>query len=142
MNLTVQNLLCQDARIQDLYFNTTEMKLSITSLYIVYDAPKYDIIWTENSDVINSFISEILKYKSWILTSSHKRFWTVRFTPSEYMCTNFQTLLHMYMYLACFFNIHWFFNALVRFVYSVFFFVSPYGLPPGSLPLELSLKEG
>ena len=31
------------------------------------DAPKYDIIWTENSNVIDSFISEILKYKSWIL---------------------------------------------------------------------------
>ena len=35
------------------------MKLSITSLYIISDAPKYDIIWTENSDVINSFILEI-----------------------------------------------------------------------------------
>ena len=33
------------------------------------DAPKYDIIWTENGDVMDSFISEILKYKSWILAS-------------------------------------------------------------------------
>ena len=64
MNLTVQDLLRQDARIQDLYFNISEMKLSITSLYIISDAPKYDIIWTESSDVIDSFISEILKYKS------------------------------------------------------------------------------
>ena len=64
MNLTVQDLLRQDARIQDLYFNISEMKLSIKSLYIISDAPKYDIICTENSDVIDSFISEILKYKS------------------------------------------------------------------------------
>ena len=35
VNLTVQDLLCQDARIQDLYFNISEMKLSITSLFSV-----------------------------------------------------------------------------------------------------------
>ena len=62
VNLTVQDLLRQDARIQDLYFNIFEMKLSITSLYIISDTPKYDIIWTENSYVIDSLISEILKY--------------------------------------------------------------------------------
>ena len=45
------------------------MKLSITTLYIVSDAPKYDIIWTENSDVIDGFISEILKYESSIIES-------------------------------------------------------------------------
>ena len=61
VNLTVQDLLRQDARIQDFCFNISEIKLSITSLYIISDAPKYDIIWTENSDVIDSFISEILK---------------------------------------------------------------------------------
>ena len=64
VNLTVQNLLRQYARIQDFYFNISEMKLSITSLYIISDPPKYEIIWTENSDVIDSFISEILKYES------------------------------------------------------------------------------
>ena len=53
MNLTVQDLLRQYARIQDSYFNISEMKLSITSLYSISDAPKYDIIWTENSDVID-----------------------------------------------------------------------------------------
>ena len=51
MILTVQDLLRQDARIQDLYFNISEMKLSITSLYTISDATKYDIIWTENSNV-------------------------------------------------------------------------------------------
>ena len=65
----VQDLLRKDARIQDLYFNISKMKLSITSLYIISVAPKYDIIWTENSDVIDSFITEILKYKSRILAS-------------------------------------------------------------------------
>ena len=59
----VQDLSSQDARIQDLYFNISDMKLSITTLYIISDTPKNDIIWTENSDVIDSFISEILKYK-------------------------------------------------------------------------------
>ena len=72
MNLTVQGLLRQDARIHDLYFNISEMKLSITSLFsvqIMSYLEASDIIY---SDVIDSFISEILKYKSWIL---------VRFTP-------------------------------------------------------------
>ena len=51
-----------DSMTDDSYFNISEMKLSITSLYFISDAPKYDIIWTENSDVIDRFISEILKY--------------------------------------------------------------------------------
>ena len=64
VNLTVQDLLRQDARNQVLYFNISEMKLSITLLYIISNAPKYDIIWTENSDVIDSFISKILESES------------------------------------------------------------------------------
>ena len=47
----------------DSCFNISEMKLSITSLYIISDGPKYDIIWTENSDKVDCFISEILKYE-------------------------------------------------------------------------------
>ena len=66
---TVQDLLRQDARIQDLYFNISEIKLSITLLYIISDAPKYDIIWTKNSDVIDSFISAVLKYELSIIQS-------------------------------------------------------------------------
>ena len=50
-------------------FNFSEIKLTITSLNIIYVAPKYDIIWTENSDVINSFISEMLKYESSVIQS-------------------------------------------------------------------------
>ena len=81
MNLSVQDLLCQDARIQDLYFNISEMKLSITSLYIIYDAPKYETIWTENSNEIYSFFSEILKYESSVIVCSTEKFWAILFTP-------------------------------------------------------------
>ena len=84
VNLTVQDLWHQDARIQNLYFNISEMKLSHTSLFSVQimsylGAP--DIIY---SDVIDSFISDILKYKFWILASWSKRSWTVRFTPFQH----------------------------------------------------------
>ena len=64
VNSTAQGFSIKDWITDDSYFNISELKLSITSLYIVSDAPKYDIIWTESSDVIDSFISEILKYKS------------------------------------------------------------------------------
>ena len=59
--------LRQDARIQDLYFNIYEIKQSITLLFsvkIMSYSGASDIIY---SDMIDSFISEILKYKSWIL---------------------------------------------------------------------------
>ena len=72
VNITVQDLLRRDARIQYLYFNISDLKLLITLLYIISDAPKYDNICSENSDVINSFISDILKYKYWILASGAK----------------------------------------------------------------------
>ena len=51
----------------DLCFNISEMKLSITLLYIISDALKYNIIWTENRNMIDSFISEILKYESSVI---------------------------------------------------------------------------
>ena len=60
MNLTVHDLLCQDARTQDLYFYISEMKISITSLFsvqIVSYLGASDIIY---SDVIDCFILEIL----------------------------------------------------------------------------------
>ena len=54
----------------DSYLNISEMKVSITShMYIISDAPKYDIIWTENSYVIDSLISEILKCESSVMQS-------------------------------------------------------------------------
>ena len=53
----------------DSYFNISEIKLSIAELYIISDAPKYDIIWTKNSVVINILILDILKYESSVIQS-------------------------------------------------------------------------
>ena len=64
-----QGFSVEDWMTYDSYFNISEMKLSITSLYIISDTPKYDIIWTENSDVIDRFIPEILKYESSVIQS-------------------------------------------------------------------------
>ena len=69
VNLSVQDLLRQDAKIQDLDFNISKMKLSITSLFSVQIMSYLGASDTTYSDVIDRFISEILKYKSWILAS-------------------------------------------------------------------------
>ena len=53
----------------DWYFDIFEIKLSITSLFsvqIMSYLGASDMIY---SDVVDGFISEILKYKSWILAS-------------------------------------------------------------------------
>ena len=63
VNSTAQGFSVEDTIADISYFSISEIKLSITSLYIISDAPKYDIIWIENSDMIDSFISEILKYE-------------------------------------------------------------------------------
>ena len=47
------------------YFNISEMKLSITSLYIISDAINwhYDINWTDSCDVIVSFaLTNLIEY--------------------------------------------------------------------------------
>ena len=59
----------------DSYLNNSEMNLSIKSLYTKSDALKYDIILIENSDVIDGFISEILKYESSAIVSSTEKLW-------------------------------------------------------------------
>ena len=82
MNSTAQGFSFEDTMTDDSYFSISEIKLSITSLYIISDAPKSDIIWTENSDVIDSFISEILKYESSVIVSSTEKPWAVSFSPS------------------------------------------------------------
>ena len=61
----------------DSYFNISEMKLSITSLYII---SKYDIIWIKNNDMIDSFASEILKYEMSVIVSSTEKPWAILFT--------------------------------------------------------------
>ena len=57
-----------------------------------------DIIY---SDVIDSFISEILKYKSRILVSWCKRSWTVRFTPPNILsgCVLVVSMLYLILYI-------------------------------------------
>ena len=67
-----QGFSVKDWMTDDSYFNISQMKLSITSLYIISDTPKYDIIRTENTDVIDSFILEILKYESSVIQSLTK----------------------------------------------------------------------
>ena len=67
----------------DSYVYISEMKLLITLLFIISDSHKYEIIWTENSDMIDSFISEILKYESSVIVSSTERPWAALFTPIE-----------------------------------------------------------
>ena len=81
VKLAVQDLLCQNARIKDLYFNILELKLSITKLFSVQIMSYLGASDTIYSDVIDSLFSEILKYKSWILVSWRKISSTMRFTP-------------------------------------------------------------
>ena len=69
VNSTAKGFSVKDWITDDSYFNISEMKQSIISLYTISDAPKYHIIWTENSDVIDSFIPEVLKYESLVIQS-------------------------------------------------------------------------
>ena len=48
----------------------------------ISNASEYKIIWTENSELIDSLILEILKYKFWIFASWRERCCTVRLTPA------------------------------------------------------------
>ena len=69
VNSTARVFSVEDTMTDDSYFNISEMKLSITSLCIISDAPKYDIIWTENGDVVDISISEILRYELSVIES-------------------------------------------------------------------------
>ena len=76
VNSTDQGFSVEDTMTDNSCFNISEIKL-----YNKSDTPNYDIIWTENSDVINSFILEILKYESSVIVSSTEKPWSVLFTP-------------------------------------------------------------
>ena len=82
VNSTAQGFSVEDTMTDISYFNITEIKLSNTSPYILPVAQKYEIIWTENSDVIDSFISEILKYESSVTVSSTEKPGALLFTPT------------------------------------------------------------
>ena len=67
-----QGFSTKDSMTDDSCFNISEMKLLITSLFsvqVISYLGASDIIY---SDVIDSFISEILKYKSWSLRPGAK----------------------------------------------------------------------
>ena len=55
-------------------------------MYIISDTPKCDIIWTENSDVIDCFILEILKYESSIIVYSTEKPGAVLFILFQHGC--------------------------------------------------------
>ena len=65
----VNSFSVEDTMTDNSYFNISEKTLSITSLYIISDTPKCDIIWTENNNMFESFISEILKCESSVIVS-------------------------------------------------------------------------
>ena len=82
MNSTAQGFSVEDTMTDDSYFSNSGIRLSIISLYTTSNTPKCDIIWIENSDVIDSFISEIFKYESSVIVSSTEKPWAaVLFTP-------------------------------------------------------------
>ena len=61
---TAQGFSVEDTMTDDSYFNISEIKISITSLFSVQIM---SYLWASDmlySDVTDSFISEILKYKS------------------------------------------------------------------------------
>ena len=69
MNSTAQGFSVEDTMTNDSYFNISEIELSITSLFsvqIMSCLGASDIVY---SDVIDSFISEILKYESSVIES-------------------------------------------------------------------------
>ena len=66
----------------DSYFNISEINLSITSLFSVQIMSHLGVSYKINSDVIDSFISEISKYESSVIVSSTEKPWAVLFTPT------------------------------------------------------------
>ena len=81
MNSTAQGFSVEDTMTDDSYFDISEIKHQSHRCILYLIPPKCDIIWTENSDVIDSFISEILKYESSVILSSTEKPWAVLITP-------------------------------------------------------------
>ena len=81
VNSTAEGFSVKDSMTDDSFFNISEIKLTITSLFPVQIMSYLGVSDIIHSDVIDSFFSKIFKKKSWILASWCKRSWTVRFTP-------------------------------------------------------------
>ena len=77
MNSTTQGYSVEDTMTDILYFNISEINLSITSLFSVQIMSHLGVSDIIYSNVIDSLISDILKYVFWILASLLKRSWTV-----------------------------------------------------------------
>ena len=81
MNSTAPGFSVEDTMTDDSYIYIFEIKLSITSLFsvqIMSYLGASDIIY---SNLIDSFISEMLKYESSVIVSSTEKPWAVLFTP-------------------------------------------------------------
>ena len=59
------------------YFNISEIRLSITSLFSVKIMSYLGVLDMIYSDVIDSFVSKILKYKSSVIISSTEKPWAL-----------------------------------------------------------------
>ena len=81
VNSTAQGFSVEDTMTDDSYFNISEIKLSITSLFSVQIMSHLGVSDIIYSDVIDSFISEIFKYESSVIVSSTEKSWAVLFTP-------------------------------------------------------------
>ena len=81
MNSTVQGFSVMDIMTDDSYFNISEMKLSITSLFSVQILSYLGVADIIYSNMIDSFISEILKYESSVIQSMTEKPLAVLFTP-------------------------------------------------------------
>ena len=64
----------------DSYFKISEIKLSIISMFSVQIMSHIEVSDIIYSDMIDSFISEILKYESSVIVSSTEKPWAVLFT--------------------------------------------------------------
>ena len=82
VNSTAQGFPVEDTMTADSYFNISEIQLSITSLFSVQIMSHLGVSDIIYSDVIDSFISEILKYESSVIVSSTAKPWAVLFPPS------------------------------------------------------------
>ena len=65
-----QGFSVEDTMTDDSYFNISKIKLSITPLFSVQIMSYLGASDIIHSDVIDSFISEILKYESSVIVSS------------------------------------------------------------------------
>ena len=84
VNSTAQCFSVDDTMTDDSYYNISEIKLSITSLFSVQIMPQLGVSDIIYSDVIDNFISEILKYDLSGLVSSNEKPWAILFTPNKF----------------------------------------------------------